>query len=737
MKNLLGPHLAGNWISNIDELTRWQPPLVLVLQPKYEEIKELKNRCPKTIIIGRHYHDDAHYASNIMNRPIQFAQEIHNEIMNTDTYKLLDYIQTNNEVCQDWAGTEKLNEFSLAWMRLADKDKAYKCAILSLSVGNFDLPNKPNDPAGFNGRLLYWQRVYQSLLYAQNNDHILNLHAYGWDTMFKPDENWYIYRYESQVQDYLKQININKLKYFYGEIGIDRLIVGEKGGYKVITDDSGYAKQLIKWEQDQQNESLLLGGAIFTYGDSGGWSSYDIKGTNVPNLIIENKNNNGNKPDMNNNIYIPKVENNPQIVPPVNNLEWDERLTKRGTKYQLYNPKPNEGYWKLLSGKYLDEKEHIFIDLLDENGKHIYNKEIIIYWTTGQTKIKTEDKSKDPYALGDANFRMDNLGCSYNIKFDEYSDLVLCDGLGSDIEPNYKIHRSSKYIYQWTLFEQETVKPNPTPPPSKEESVTRYVIANPLNIREQPNTDSKIVGLLPYGTPVKTIAKMGDWYQLSTNQWIHSSWTQATKPLDVSQPLPTANTEVERFKAYLARILNIDLKLLNAVLKIESGNRFWNELNKPYIRVELHLIKQCMDENTFNKFFKYGGDSYKIWENHYWRKSENDEWIQAHTTQVLEYQLLEFASQFGKECIYQNMSMGMSQTMGFHFKKLGYSSAVDMFEKLSQSEIEQLVVFFDFLGETGALEALQNNDLKKFIAIYNGEGQVQHYYNLIMNEINK
>lgn len=239
-------------------------------------------------MVGRFFHDDSYYASNINARPIDFAREIHSQIVNDPVTPLLDYVQSNNETNQDWEGIQRLNEYSFEWMNLADISGVYKCAILAFSVGNPDLPHKPGDPSGFDGRMLYWQQVLESLRYAQKHNHILLLHAYGYPDMFHPDADWHIYRYERQVQANLRTLGIANLKYAYGEIGIDRLIVGEKGGYKVVpVTDQGYTNQTLQWEKDLQGEDLLLGGAIFTLGDSGGWGTYDISDTSVASLIAQ------------------------------------------------------------------------------------------------------------------------------------------------------------------------------------------------------------------------------------------------------------------------------------------------------------------------------------------------------------------------------------------------------------------------------------------------------------------
>lgn len=473
MRKLIGPHVAGGWAQKLDILHQWQPPLALVLQPEVDKVGQLRAACPDAIVIGRFYHDDNHYASNISARPKEFAREIHNEIASNPVTPLLDYVQSNNETNQDWQGIQKLNVYSQEWMSLADQSQLYKCAIMAFSVGNPDLPDKPGDPAGFDGRMLYWQQILPSLNYAQQKNHILLMHAYGWLDMFHPDANWYIYRYERQVQPNLKKLGITNLKYAYGEIGIDRLIVNGRGGYKVApnTSDEGYVNQTLQWERDLQGEELLLGGTIFTFGDSGGWDSYDITSTNAASMIASHYANHAGDydntvDDKDDNVFIPVVGTGGQTVPPTQPLppvKWDERLTKRGIKLTQYKPKPGEWYWRIVEGQYWEEKEHIFAVTADQNGVRKPDVGVRFWWADDKVDKKTELKPNDRWMT---DFDMHAHSCSYGFKvLDGPSDEVWCMGLGSWEQPDWNIHVSYWYEARWVQAPAATVPVTPPPTP--------------------------------------------------------------------------------------------------------------------------------------------------------------------------------------------------------------------------------------------------------------------------------
>jgi len=278
MVKLLGPHCLGDWSKYIDLIGRWKPPLALVLSPNPDEVARLKKASPDTKVIARLYHDDSFYADGIRKDPERLAVEINDQIRKQHVPGLYDFWQTNNEVAQSWDMLPNLDAYSRKWMELANAH-GYKCAILSTSVGNFDLPNKPGDPAGFNGNMLYWQRVLNSLLFAQRHGHILNIHQYNRPNLINnnQDDDWLLFRFERKVLPNFPALGLNKLKVAITELGVDFLIDGNLGGYKKSMNDDHYVNQLLEWEKvEQKYKDTIIGGLIFTAGTQHPWDSYSI-----------------------------------------------------------------------------------------------------------------------------------------------------------------------------------------------------------------------------------------------------------------------------------------------------------------------------------------------------------------------------------------------------------------------------------------------------------------------------
>lgn len=510
MRKLLGPHLGGQWAHKLDVLRHWQPPFILLLQPEVDKVRQLRAACPGTIIVGRFYHEDSYYADGIRTRPEALADEIHNEIAGNPVTPLLDYVQSNNEVCQDWNGIQQLNKFSERWMALADQSQAYKCAILAFSAGNPDLPNKPGDPAGFDGRMLYWQQVLPSLNYAQRNGHILLLHAYGYPDMFHPDADWYIYRYERQVQANLRALGITNLKYAYGEIGIDRLIVNVKGGYKVVSSDQAandrnYVNQSLQWERDLQDQDLLLGGAIFTFGDPGGWDTYDIASTNVASMIAahyaehqrdyESPNVAG---DKKHNVFIPVVGTGelrrPAPAPALPPREWDERLTARGVSVVPADVAPGQQFWRVVKACWYDEQEsqgrhHIYVDA---PAGRVFRVE----WPNGSATSTANGKG----GFDGGNYPMSKSLNEFSVRMDDSRPSEKVTGIGMGANGNSGEHTSSEVRFELMTMPQAE-QPAPSQPPVTQPQ------PSPVPILAHPVADPR------YRVVTQVFGVNGDYYR--------------------------------------------------------------------------------------------------------------------------------------------------------------------------------------------------------------------------------
>ena len=80
-----------------------------------------------------------------------------------------------------------------------------------------------------------------------------------------------------------------------------------------------------------------------------------------------------------------------------------------------------------------------------------------------------------------------------------------------------------------------------------------YTVADILNIRSQPNTQSAILGQYPYGSTISITGAVDAWYQINYNSstaYVHSDYIRFAQ---ISAPTPTAigQNVVETAKQYI------------------------------------------------------------------------------------------------------------------------------------------------------------------------------------------
>ncbi|MCC9074815.1 M23 family metallopeptidase [Litorilinea aerophila] len=265
---IIGPHIIGGIPPHLETLRRWQPRLVLVLDPNPDEVRALRRACPDTVIVGRVFVPDAEVDQRIRNDPEAAARWAHERILARMTPDV-DYWQLANEVLQTADGLPLLNRFELARMALAE-EAGYRCAILGFSVGNPDLPE--------NDRMAHWRLVYPALERAEASGHVVAVHQYGMPDLWGPNHlyDWYIHRLEHQV---LRRLPFKKLQFAVTEFGIDGMIQGQTGGWQTFTDADGYVEQLLRAGRYLERFSgRVLGYAVFTLGHFHPWGTYDIAG---------------------------------------------------------------------------------------------------------------------------------------------------------------------------------------------------------------------------------------------------------------------------------------------------------------------------------------------------------------------------------------------------------------------------------------------------------------------------
>ena len=306
-----------------------------------------------------------------------------------------------------------------------------------------------------------------------------------------------------------------------------------------------------------------------------------------------------------------------------------------------------------------------------------------------------------------------------------------------------------------------------TPPTT----TTGTVTAVKINVREKPNTKSKVVTTLDSGTQL-TIRNLNQgWYEIlyhGVPAYVSAKYVSTMSPEESGTAKATSQAETNsvaqtvaiasialapnvKFKVIgndatkkvattwnqygglintLAEQYQIDPACIIALLCVESSGDGFRSDNqgRMVIRFENHKFwsfwgKQHADE--FNQYFKLNLAD-KPWLGHQWRPSPNEEWLDFHGNQAREWQVLEFARGLDDTAALKSISMGAPQIMGFNYAQLDYPSVQAMFEKFSSDIRFQILGLLQFLS-TDMIAALRKLDLTRFAGYYNGSGQQQQY----------
>ena len=264
----------GSVEPHIDLLRRWQPRVVLILDPAAGAARRVRQICPDAVIVGRVYRPDTEFDRRIQESPQAAADWAAETIfVPAAGNPEVDFWQSNNEVCQTSAALiAKLNTFSIHYID-ALRARGLRAAVGCFSVGN------PHMPDG--DRMAFWREFYPAMRHGNQHGALLLLHAYGAPKIFDSDPDWYLYRYEKQVIPRLPN-DLQVLPYLYGEYGADLGIVqrpklGWRTGYN--GNAAAYADNLRTAASDLARAPSCLGAAVFTLGLANPeWRDFDVEG---------------------------------------------------------------------------------------------------------------------------------------------------------------------------------------------------------------------------------------------------------------------------------------------------------------------------------------------------------------------------------------------------------------------------------------------------------------------------
>lgn len=181
-----------------------------------------------------------------------------------------------------------------------------------------------------------------------------------------------------------------------------------------------------------------------------------------------------------------------------------------------------------------------------------------------------------------------------------------------------------------------------------------------------------------------------------------------------------------RYLAHRARTLGIPSARAAGIMKVESGGAaFSDATDKPLIRFEAHVLLRTWGESNlplFDQHYDFDRRAGHNHERHRFRPGPDVAWISYHGRQESEWDALHLAESLaGQEIAYRSASAGAGQIMGFNHAKMGYPSAVAMFEDFARSQRAQVGSIFEFIARTpGLTAAVRAGDYAQLVKSYNG-----------------
>ncbi len=285
------------------------------------------------------------------------------------------------------------------------------------------------------------------------------------------------------------------------------------------------------------------------------------------------------------------------------------------------------------------------------------------------------------------------------------------------------------------------------------------VTARRLNVRKQPNTESQVLGVLQKGDVVNILKEFDEWLKINYGEregFIYKTYvdfndvplvvdpTQSSTtyfyqrkdlkavPLEAKKQLSLPSDYNDKiaaktWNAYgnlvqkISKELRIDIKTALSVLCVESHGHGFAD-GKLIIRFENHVFDMFWGKNHPKEFwqhFKYDKSSRR--NGHYFRENAKGKWEVCHTSQEMEWKVLQFAMKLDQTAALKSISMGAPQVMGFNYKFIGYSSPQEMFEFFKKDIRYHIFALFDFCKyKPERIRYLQKRDFYSFSKEYNG-----------------
>ena len=162
-----------------------------------------------------------------------------------------------------------------------------------------------------------------------------------------------------------------------------------------------------------------------------------------------------------------------------------------------------------------------------------------------------------------------------------------------------------------------------------------------------------------------------------------------------------------------AAYLGCDVAAIEAVSEVESSGGGFNDDDS---------IKVLFEGHHFHRYTHGVYDathptlSYPKWTRAFYGKNQTQEWVRLNSARELDPQAALLSTSFGR-----------FQVMGFNFAVCGERTVEDFYDRLRESEANQLAAFCNYVQNRGLADELREHRWADFARLYNGPGAVDWY----------
>ena len=197
------------------------------------------------------------------------------------------------------------------------------------------------------------------------------------------------------------------------------------------------------------------------------------------------------------------------------------------------------------------------------------------------------------------------------------------------------------------------------------------------------------------------------------------------QPAAPADTVETAEPQILRltdddYKA-VAEELGVEVAAIKAVVDIEAGRNHQGFFapGKPLINFDLTMFRQHARRKGIN-LSRYSKSHSIVFSSPDARKYGS--------TQSAQQERLKTARSIDDHTAVQGTFWGMFQIGGFNWQLSGAASREEFMEMMSRSEYDQLMLFANYIRNTGLLKYLKNKNWAAFARIYNGPSYAARRY---------